>query len=469
MGAPEVLVSCLDVVSPVDGSTYAKVDLADDARVEATLAAARAAQPSWARVPLAERVRLMSAFVEAFLAATEPIATELTWQMGRPIRFAPGEVQGVADRARAMIALSVDALAPLVLPDKEGFERFITREPLGVVLTIAAWNYPYLIAVNSVVPALLAGNTVVLKHSAQTPLCAERFAVAMAAAGVPSGVFQIVHCDHATTARMVADPRVDFVAFTGSVEGGRAVHRAAADRFVAVGLELGGKDPAYVREDAYFEHTVESVVDGAFFNSGQSCCGIERVYVHRSLYPRFVDAVVAEVEKYVLGNPLDSSTTLGPLVRARAADFVRGQTAAAVRAGARALIDPTRFPSAREGSPYLAPQVLVDVDHSMEVMKDETFGPVVGIMAVDSDEEAVALMNDSAFGLTASVWSADRDLALSIGRQLETGTVFLNRCDYLDPLLAWVGVKDSGRGCTLSRVGFEHLTRPKSFHLRLTI
>jgi acyl-CoA reductase-like NAD-dependent aldehyde dehydrogenase len=347
-----------------------------------------------------------------------------------------------------------------------GFTRFIRREPLGTVLVIAPWNYPYLTAVNSIVPALMAGNAVVLKPSSQTPLTAERMADAFHAGGLPEGLFQYVVLDHPATDGAVRDPRVDFVAFTGSVAGGHTVQRVAAERFTGVGLELGGKDPAYVRPDADLDYTLDNLVDGVYFNAGQSCCGIERIYVQRGIYDRFVAGFVERTRRYVLGNPLDPATTLGPMVRTRAADWVRRQIAEALAAGARALIDEAHFPASRPGTPYLAPQVLADVNHGMSVMREESFGPVVGIMAVDTDEEAVALMNDSPYGLTASIWTADADAALAIGGRLATGTCFMNRCDYLDPALAWTGVGDSGRGCTLSSLGYAQLTRPKSFHLK---
>jgi acyl-CoA reductase-like NAD-dependent aldehyde dehydrogenase len=333
---------------------------------------------------------------------------------------------------------------------------------------LAPWNYPWLTSVNAIVPALLAGNSVLLKMAQQTPLVAERYAEAFAAAGLPSGVFQFLHLSHAATAKVIADARIAFVAFTGSVEGGHAVQRAAAERFIATGLELGGKDPAYVRADAPLAATVENLVDGAFFNSGQSCCGVERIYVQRSLYKPFVDGFVELTKKYRLGNPLEAQTTLGPMVRTEAADAVRTQIREALGKGARALIDAKSFPADKDGTPYLAPQVLIDVDHRMQVMSEESFGPVIGIMAVDSDEQAIALMNDSRYGLTASIWTKDADAAVRIGEQVETGTWFMNRCDYLDPALAWTGVKDSGRGCTLSRLGLEAFTRPKSFHLKPT-
>ena len=413
---------------------------------------------------LEERCRFIERFLDVLASQAGEAARELTVQMGRPVSQTPGELRGMDERARTMLALAPEALAPIEPAPKAGFRRFIRREPVGPVLVLAPWNYPYLTAVNAVVPALIAGNPVVLKHSDQTPLCAERWARCFEAAGLPDGVFGVLHNDHATTARMVADRRLGFVAFTGSVEGGRAVEASAAGSFVGVGLELGGKDPAYVRPDADLDFAVSNLVDGSFFNAGQSCCAVERIYVHRKLYGEFVERFLAETSRsQILGDPLDPATTLGPVVRERSARAIAAQVSAAVAAGARALLpewEPARFP-------YMTPQVLVDVDHSMEVMREETFGPVAAILAVDSDEQAVALMNDSRYGLTASIWSQDAEAALVLGDQLETGTVFLNRCDALDPSLAWTGVKDSGRGCTLSRVGYEQLTRPKSFHFRL--
>jgi acyl-CoA reductase-like NAD-dependent aldehyde dehydrogenase len=388
--------------------------------------------------------------------------------MGRPIRYTPGEVRGFEERARYMLNAAPQALVAIQPAEKAGFSRQIKRVPLGVIVVVAPWNYPYLTAVNAVIPALIAGNTVVLKHSHQTPLCAERFLEAFVNAGVPAGVFQYLHLSHADTARLMGDPRVASVCFTGSVSGGRAVVAATAAGFATAGLELGGKDPAYVRADANLGHAIETLTDGAFFNSGQSCCGIKRIYVAESRYQEFVDGVVDLTRKYRLGSPLDPDTTIGPVVRAAAADAVRSQVQEAVAHGARQLIDEKLFASSSVGTPYLAPQVLVDVNHSMAIMREETFGPAVGIMSVGSDEQAVRLMNDSAFGLTAAIFSADAARAETLGDSLETGTVFLNRCDYLDPALAWTGVKNSGRGCTLSRVGFEQLTRPKSYHFRIT-
>jgi acyl-CoA reductase-like NAD-dependent aldehyde dehydrogenase len=454
-------------VSPIDGSTVATRPLAGEREVDTLLDRATDAQRSWREVPLPERVDICRAMLDQVLSRADDLGREITVQMGRPVSHSPLELRkGFQERVVHMAAIAEGSLADVECDPVEGFERFIRREPLGVVLVVAPWNYPWLTAVNAVVPGLLAGNAVVLKSASQTPLVGERFAEAFSAAGLPDGLLQHVHADHATVARMIGDDRVDFVAFTGSVSGGRAVQRAAADRFMATNLELGGKDPAYVRADVALAPAVEDLVDGAFFNAGQSCCAIERIYVHRDVYGPFVDRFAGLVGEYRLGDPLDPATTLGPMVRASAADEVRGQISDAISRGARALIDPSRFEADRPGSPYLAPQVLVEVDHSMSVMVDESFGPVVGIMPVDGDDEAVRLMNDSRYGLTASIWSADTEAAVAIGDRLETGTVYLNRCDHLDPALAWTGVKDTGRGVSLSPLAYEALTRPKSFHLR---
>ena len=459
----------MKTISPIDGSVLVERAPASDAETEKALANAVQAQKKWRQVPVAQRVALVRKMVEWCVGRADQLGEELTRQMGRPIAYTPNEIRrGFQERAQHMCALAEGALADIAAEKKEGFERFIRRAPLGVVLVVAPWNYPWLTSVNAVVPALLAGNSVILKMAQQTPLVAERYAEAFAAAGLPQGVFQHLHLSHDQTAKVIRDERIAFVAFTGSVEGGHAVQRAAAERFIATGLELGGKDPAYVRQDADLASAVENLVDGSYFNSGQSCCGVERIYVHRAIYQPFVDGFVELTRQYKLGNPLEKGVTLGPMVKTQAAELVRAHVKDAVGKGAKALVDTKAFPADKDGTPYVAPQVLVDVDHSMQVMTEETFGPVVGIMAVDGDESAIQLMNDSRYGLTASIWTKDADAALRIGDQVETGTWFMNRCDYLDPALAWTGVKDSGRGCTLSRLGIEAFTRPKSFHLKVT-
>lgn len=453
-------------ISPIDGSVLVRRPYATPAQIQIGLDKAKAAQAAWKNTRLSERKALVALAVDALLEKTAPIAEELTRQMGRPIRHTPGELAGFANRARHMIAIADTALADCAPPPIDGFTRFIKREAFGTVLVIAPWNYPLLTAVNAIVPALLAGNVVILKHSAQTPLVAERLSEAFLAAGLPPGVFQHIHATHEDTQRMIAAKEIDFVCFTGSVAGGIAVEKAAAGRFIGVGLELGGNDPAYVRADADLAHAAETLVDGAFFNSGQSCCGIQRIYAHASVYEEFLQRAVALTEQYVLGNPLNPSTTLGPLVRTSAATQVRAIIAEALAKGADGLIDPRRFASHAQNTPYVAPQILVKVNHGMKIMADECFGPVCGVMRVDDDHQAIALMNDSPYGLSAAVFTTDVDAAIILGDQIETGTWFMNRCDYLDPALAWTGVKNTGRGATLSSLGFEHLTRPKSFHLK---
>jgi acyl-CoA reductase-like NAD-dependent aldehyde dehydrogenase len=456
--------------SPIDGRIYLERPLASEKDIQTALSKAVIRQTEWKLRPISERAKLMNKFVDIMVSRKEIIAEELSWQMGRPIVHGPNELRGFEERSRYMISIAEESLKDIDVGDKKDFTRFITREPLGVIFVIAPWNYPLLTSVNAIVPSLMAGNAVLLKHSAQTPLVAEHYTTAGLEAGLPEGLLQHLHLGHDQVDRIIGDPFVTYVAFTGSVEGGRAVHRAAANRFIGMGLELGGNDPAYVRHDAPLNHAVETLVDGAFYNAGQSCCGIKRIYAHKTIYKQFIEAFETETYRYNrLGNPLDTATTLGPVVRTAAAESLRKQISESVSAGATQLIDDRRFPLAAPKTPYMAPQVMINVNHSMPIMKEESFGPVVCIMPIASDDEAVALINDSRFGLTASIFTTDVRAALSIGRQVNTGTWFMNRCDYLDPALAWVGVKDSGCGCTLSKIGYEYLTRPKSFHLRTRI
>ena len=452
-------------ISPVDGRELARRPTESAAAMEAILADARRAQLEWAEVPIAKRGRKMLVFLDALLGLNQQIIPELALQMGRPVRFG-GEMRGVEERVKHCVATAEASLAPIVPEPKPGFRRMIKRTPLGLVFVIAPWNYPFLTAVNTIVPALIAGNAVLLKHAAQTILVGERFQEAMDKADLPKGLFRNVVLDHEQAGALIAAGAFDHINFTGSVAGGRAVEKAAAGTFTSLGLELGGKDPAYVRADADLDFAIENIVDGAFYNSGQCCCGVERIYVHESLYDRFVAGAVELTSRYVLGNPLDDATTLGPMSAARFAETVRSQTREALQKGAKAHLDPKAFPADREGTPYLAPQILTGVDHSMRVMVEESFGPVVGIMKVRDDDEAVRLMNDSPYGLTASIWTREVDVAEALGDRIQTGTVYMNRCDYLDPALAWTGVKDTGRGASLSEIGFQLLTRPKSFHLR---
>ncbi|MBE0555565.1 MAG: aldehyde dehydrogenase family protein [Rhodobacteraceae bacterium] len=454
----------IQLISPVDGRVYAERTPLSPEAAEAAVARAKAAQKPWAARPLAERIALVKAGVAKLNEMKDVVVEELAWQMGRPTRFG-GEFGGVNARTDYMSEIAAETLAPKVVEDSDKFRRYLAREPVGVVFIVAPWNYPYLTTVNTLVPALIAGNTVILKHASQTLLVGERLAEAFHAAGIPADVFQNVVLDHATTERLIAARSFGFVNFTGSVAGGAAMEKAAAGTFTPLGLELGGKDPGYVRADANLDAAVDTLMDGAMYNAGQCCCGIERIYVHESLYDAFVEKAVAWVKGLTLGNPFDAASTLGPMANKRFAKVVRDQIAEAIAAGAKPLIDPALFP-ADDGGAYLAPQVLVNVDHSMRVMTEESFGPVVGIMKVKDDEEAIALMNDSPYGLTASIWTEDYETAAQIGTRIETGTVFMNRADYLDPALCWTGCKDTGRGNSLSYLGFHSVTRPKSYHLK---
>ena len=452
----------LKCISPIDGSVFAERDVLSTEAAFDVAARARAAQSAWAARPLTERISLVMAGVAAVGAMNDEIVPELAHMMGRPVRFG-GEFGGFNERASHMAEIAEEALADIKVSEDATFKRYIKHVPHGVVLVVAPWNYPYMTAINTVAPALIAGNTVVLKHATQTLLVGVRMAAAFHSAGVPEDVFQNVFLDHDTTSAIIAGKAFNFVNFTGSVGGGQAMERAAAGTFTGVGTELGGKDPGYVMDDADLDAAVDTLIDGAMFNSGQCCCGIERIYVHESQYEAFLEKAVAIVKGYKLGNPMEQDTTIGPMANVRFAQEVRDQISEAVTAGAVAHIETM---AADDGGAYLTPQILTNVTHDMRVMQDESFGPVVGIMKVSSDAEAIALMNDSQFGLTASLWTQDVDRAQHIGDQIETGTVFMNRADYLDPGLCWTGCKNTGRGGGLSVIGYHNLTRPKSYHLK---
>ena len=464
----DVPLETVKIKSPIDGSIYAERPIASDQAINAAVERAKAAQVEWAATPIAERGRYALAFLDALVAMNDEIVPELAWQMGRPTRYG-GEKGGVIERTKYMVEIAERALAPVVADDKPGFRRYVKKDPLGVVMVIAPWNYPYLTAVNTIVPALIAGSAVhpqacradACWSASVSPRRSKPPACRRACSRTSSS-------NHAQTEKLLGSGKIDHVNFTGSVAGGRAIEKAAAGTFMTLGLELGGKDPAYVLPDAKMDHAVANLVDGAFYNSGQCCCGIERVYVHEKVYDEFVEGFIALTRDYVVGNPLDQATTMGPMAQARFADLIREQKAEALRKGAKAHVN-MKVAEDKAGSPYLAPEVLTNVDHQMSVMREESFGPIVGIMKVSNDEEAIALMNDSPYGLTASIWTRDTDHAARLGDRIETGTVFMNRCDYLDPALVWTGVKDTGKGAALSAIGYDNLTRPKSYHLREAI
>lgn len=454
----------IQCISPVDGRVYAERPALSPEAAAAAVARAKAAQPAWAARPLDERIALVKAGVARLNEMKTRVVEELAWQMGRPTRFG-GEFGGLNERTDYMAGIAAEALAPMLVEETDRFARRVEFAPHGIVFVVAPWNYPYMTAMNTIVPALIAGNAVMLKHASQTLLVGERIAEALHAAGVPEDVFQNLFLDHAVTEKLIAARSFGFVNFTGSVGGGRAMERAAAGTFTALGLELGGKDPGYVMDDADLDWAVDVLMDGAMYNAGQCCCGIERIYVAEKLFDGFVEKAVTWANALKLGNPFDTETTLGPMANVRFAKTVREQTAEAVTNGAKPLIERQNFP-ADDGGAYLMPQILVNVDHSMRVMTEESFGPVVGIMSVKDDAEALRLMNDSPYGLTASLWTNDPDRAWALARKVETGTVFMNRADYLDPAICWTGCKDTGRGVGLSKLGYQSVTRPRSYHFR---
>lgn len=463
-------------IAPYDQSIVCKKQLLTEAELDKAIQTAAAAQKSWAKTPVDERVAIITKWMGILDSEKEELGKELSAQMGRPVGQCAGEIKGALQRCRYLCKVAKDCLAdsPRTETETPNLKLAIRRDPFGVVAIVTPWNYPYLTTVNGLITALLAGNAVVLKPSPQTPLTAESFQRTLEAAGLPQGLLQIAHLDFETTAKLAADARIGFLIFTGSVAGGKALAKAAADGpgFKGVGLELGGKDPAYVRHDADIKWAAEELVDGAMFNSGQSCCSVERIYVHASVFDKFVDEFVAVAKGYKLGDPSQAGTSLGPVVSLASAERIRKQVDDALSKGAKNLIPADLFPEAKAGTALVAPTVLVNVDHSMEIMTEETFGPAIGIQKVESDEEALKLMNDSHYGLTASVWTdienADSAAAFDhLATELETGTVYLNRADVLDPALPWTGVKDSGRGVSLSTLGFDQLTQPKAIHMRL--
>jgi acyl-CoA reductase-like NAD-dependent aldehyde dehydrogenase len=455
--------STINLVNPATEEPFRILEMTSEAELVVILERMRAAQMKWREVPVTERVEICRGFVDAFRSMRETVALDITRQMGKPLAQARREVDTMLDRAETMLRLASASLEDETLEPKPTLRRFIRHEPLGIVLDVPAWNYPLLIAVNVVIPALLAGNAVLIKHARLTPLCGDAFIDAFRKTSLPAHLVASIHVDHKTIARLITQRAVDYISFTGSVEGGREVYRQASAQLLDMGLELGGKDPALVCEDANFDFAVANLVDGAFYNAGQSCCAVERIYVARPLFQRFVDAFVAEVRKYTLGDPENPATGIGPLAQQKALDFLKHQVDQAVQRGAKLLTGGKR--AAGRGY-FFEPAVLVDVDHSMSIMMEESFGPVIGIMPVASEEAGIRLMNDSPYGLTASIWTEDAKRGESLAARTAAGTVYVNRCDYLDPELAWVGIKDSGHGCTLSRLGFHYLTRPKSFNIR---
>ena len=456
-------------ITPIDNSVYLERPLSTQTEIDNVIENSKKSFQSWKNTSIEDRITIINKFIDNLIALKPEVSKEICWQIGRPISQCGNELRGFEERSRHMVEIAKESLRDIPATKNDEFDNYIYKSPLGVIFVMAPWNYPIITATNTIVPALLAGNTIVIKHSSQTPRCAELISQAFDNTGLPEGVFQFVHTDHQACEKIIADPRIAHVVFTGSVRGGQEVKKYIGTRFINVGLELGGKDPAYVRSDADLNHAIENLVDGAMFNSGQSCCGIERIYVDQSIYKDFIDGFKTITEQYKLGDPSQEDTNLGPVVRLSAANFIRSQISEAEKQGAKRLIDESKFSIAKDDNCYIAPQVMIDVDHSMRFMMEETFGPAVGIMPVKDHQEAKQLMNDSPYGLTASIWTKDLDFAKEFGRDIETGTFFMNRCDYLDPALAWTGVKDTGVGCSLSVLAFDQFTRPQSFHMRKVV
>ncbi|KAI9836647.1 MAG: hypothetical protein M1819_001281 [Sarea resinae] len=464
----------INTISPTTNKTIVTRNGISDAEIETIPQAATTAFQSFRQTSLAERQQIVKKALQLIAERKDELAREITEQMGRPIAYAAKEVSTAVMRGEYLLKVSDEALRDTDGEPEKGFKRFIRKVPVGPVLILFAWNYPYLILVNSLIPALLAGNSVILKPSPQTPTIAEQIHKILLQAGLPQDVCQYFHCGSPTRLEaVVRSPHIQLICFTGSVAGGLAVQRAAADRIVHVGLELGGKDAAYVRADVDVAWAAEEIVDGAIFNSGQSCCSIERVYVDATIHDAFVAAVQRVLAGYRLGDPWSPDTHLGPVVSKRAAATIRAHVADALALGAKdatpanpTFTSPPSSSSLADGN-FVPPTLLTDVTHAMQVMRAETFGPVIPVMRTASDADAVALMNDSEFGLTASIWTRDVGLAEeTLAAQVDAGTVFVNRCDYPAPDLAWTGWKNSGRGVTLSRFGFDQFVKLKSFHLK---
>lgn len=456
--------SQLKCVNPFTGETTGEYKLETFDQQKSKVSKLKSAQKKWRKVPLEKRIDLVKEALNYFEKNREEISKDITDQMGRPHQYSGGEVNGFFERANYLCSIAKETLSPEPLPEKEGFERAIEHAPLGVIFVISAWNFPLLISVNSIVPALIAGNTVLLKHSGLTPKIGKHFENAFNKMGGHEDLLFNSIISHEVTGEVIENLPINHVIFTGSVNGGRQILKHSSQKFIAPALELGGKDGAYIHKDADLDYAASTVVDGGIFNAGQSCCGIERVYVHESVYDSFIEKAKDLVEAYKIGDPMDSSTTLGPLATAKAASAMESQIADALEKGAKVLVGGKKEVIGK--GVFFQATLLSDVDHSMEVMKEENFGPIIPVMKVSNAEEAITNINDSAYGLTCAVFTNDKSIARKIADDAETGTVFMNRCDYLDPALPWTGVKNSGVGSSLSKYGFYGVTRRKSVHFK---
>jgi len=459
----------ITTISPITNKPVLTRNGLSDVDIKSLPETAANAFISYRRTSLSERQKIVKQALKLLNDRQDVLGKEITEQMGRPIAYTPKEVTTAVMRGEYLLKISEETLKDTDGEPEKGFKRYVRKVPLGPVLILFPWNYPYLTLINSLVPALLAGNSVILKPSPQTPTSAEQIQQIFKEAGLPDGVLQIFHSGSISQIESIArSPQIQLVCFTGSVANGLAVQQAANDRVpLRVGLELGGKDPAYVRSDVDVKWAAEELVDGAVFNSGQSCCSVERVYVDEKIHDEFVKALQEVLSGYKLGDPFDKSTHVGPVVSKRSAETIQAHIKDALEKGAKdATPDNATFKNPPPDGNYVAPTLLTNVTHDMAVMTEETFGPVIPVMKVKDDAEAIKLMNDSQFGLTASIWTKDVSKGHELADDVEAGTVFVNRCDYPAPDLAWVGWKDSGKGQTLSKFGFDQFVKLKSYHIK---
>ena len=452
----------LHIANPHTGQPIAELPADDATSVAAKAAAARAAQPAWARVPISDRLAIIQRFRAAIVAELETLATTLTQEVGKPIAQSRNELNGLLPRLDFFLEQAEGAMRDEHVLDGGGMHEQISHQPLGVVANISAWNYPYFVGCNVIVPALLTGNAVLYKPSEYATLSGRHITRLLHAAGVPADVMQCLVGGGAVGAALLAQP-LDGVFFTGSHATGQRIAQAVANRFVKLQLELGGKDPTYVRADADPKAAAESLADGAMYNTGQSCCSVERIYVHEAIHDAFVEHFLATVASFKAGDPMDPGTYIGAITRAPQLDVLDAQVADAKAKGATLRCGGQRLPG--PGHHY-APTVFTGVDHTMDLMREESFGPVIGIQKVSSDDEALRLMNDTRYGLTAGVYTKDEAAARALLAQVNAGTVYWNCCDRVSPRLPWSGHGDSGVGLTLSVYGIQAFTRPKAWHLK---
>jgi acyl-CoA reductase-like NAD-dependent aldehyde dehydrogenase len=452
----------LKVHNPATGQVAATLPADDAKSVRAKYERARAAQPGWAKVRLKQRLAAMQRFRELVANEAELLARVLTTEVGKPISQSRSELKGVLPRLDFFLEQTAHALRTRKVHADDAMEERISREPLGVVANISAWNYPWFVGSNVFVPALLAGNTVLYKPSEFASLTGAEIARLLYTAGIPQDAF-IPVIGGAKAGEALLEQPVDGVFFTGSVATGKRISESVAGRMIKLQLELGGKDPIYVCEDVDIAKAAASIADGAFYNTGQSCCSVERIYVQESAFDAFVDAFLGEVRKFRRGDPAEDATYIGPLTRGAQLKVLEAQVRDAVRKGAKVLVGGRRV---KGKGHWFEPTVLVNVDHSMAVMREESFGPIIGIMAARDDADAVRLMNDTRYGLTAGIYTRDRHRAERVLVQVRSGSVYWNCCDRVSPRLPWSGVGDSGVGLTLSTYGIEAFTRPKAWHLR---